>query len=62
MQMQGLEFALLGFSLSLAQYFLTVLPSLPVGMVMYILCHCMLEICGLLFYSGLLGDTVKRLP
>ena len=35
-----------GFSLVLVQYFFTVLPSLPFRMVMYILCHHMLEACN----------------
>lgn len=38
---QNLNFALLGFSLDLFQYFLTVsFPSF--GIVMFILCYCML--------------------
>ena len=35
----------LGFELALVENFLTMLPFLPFGMVMYILCHCMLEVC-----------------
>ena len=41
------EFAQLGFGLALVQYFLTMLP---LGMVMYVLCYCMLEVCNLLFH------------
>ena len=37
-----------GFGLALVQYFLTMLPSLCFGMVMYILCHYMLEVYDLL--------------
>ena len=47
MEMQCLEFA--GFGCALDQYFLTVCPSIPFGMVMHILCQCMLEVCGLDF-------------
>lgn len=36
MEMQSLEFSQLGFGLALVQYFLTMLPSLCFGMVMYI--------------------------
>lgn len=42
MAMQSLEFSQLVSSLVLAQYFPTMLFSLPFGKVMYILCHCML--------------------
>ena len=44
-----LMFALLVFSIALIQYFLTMALFFPFGMVMYILCDCMLEICYLLF-------------
>lgn len=47
MEMQSMEFAQLVFSLVLIQYFLTVLLF---GMVMYILCHYMLEVCNFLFW------------
>ena len=39
----------IGSDLALVQYFLTMPPSLPFGKVMYILCHCMVEVCSLLF-------------
>lgn len=39
---QSLEFAQLVFSLASVQYFLTVLPFLPFGIVMQILCHFIL--------------------
>ena len=54
--MQSLEFAQLAFGLVVVQYFLTVLPSLCFGMVMYILCHYMLEVCDLLFDCNFTGD------
>ena len=47
--MQNLEFALLGFVLALGQYFLTMFPFFHFGMVMFILCYCLLEECDLLF-------------
>jgi len=46
---QNMEFSLLGFSLALVQYFLTLPFSLPFGIVRYNLCHGMLEGCDLLF-------------
>ena len=49
MKMQSLEFVQLVFGLALVQYFLTMPPSLCFGMVMYILCHYMLEVCDLFF-------------
>ena len=49
MEMQSLEFAQLVFSLALVQYFLPMLPFLPFQLVMYILCHCMLKVCDLLY-------------
>jgi len=52
MEMQSLKFAQLLYSLALVQYFL---KKLPFGMVMYILCHYILEVCDLLF------DFYKRL-
>ena len=47
--MQGWVFALQAFGLVSVQYFLTILPFLPLRMVMYILCLCMLDVCDLLF-------------
>jgi hypothetical protein len=44
---QSLEFSWLSFGLALVQYFLAVLPS-PFVMVLYILRHCMLEVCDML--------------
>ena len=49
MEMQSLELAEVISSLSLVQYFLTVLHFFPFGMVMCILCLYRLEDCGLLF-------------
>ena len=50
MAMKSLDFAQLVFGLALVQYFLTVIPSLHFGIVIYILCHSMLEVCHLLFF------------
>jgi len=44
------------FGFALVQNFLTVLPFIPFGMVVYILCHYMLEIRGLLFYFDFIDD------
>ena len=41
MEIQGLEFAELVFSLALVKYFLIILPSLCSEMVVYILYHYM---------------------
>jgi hypothetical protein len=41
------EFGQLDFSLASVQYFFIMFPSLRCGTVMYILCHCMLEVCNL---------------
>ena len=54
-KMQNLEFDQLGFDLTLVQCFLTMLPSLCFQMVMYILCHYMLEVCDI-FYFDFIGD------
>jgi hypothetical protein len=40
-----LKFSQLGFSLTLAQYFLIMVPFLPFGMLIDILCHYVLEVC-----------------
>ena len=48
-EMQSWESAQLVFALALVQYLLTVLSSLQFGMVMDILCHCILEVCDLFF-------------
>ena len=56
MEMQSLEFALIVLGLALVQYFLTMLPSLCFRMVMYILCHYMLEVCDLLFDFDFTGN------
>lgn len=44
---QNLEFSPLGFSLTLVFPHSALLPSFWI--VIYILCHCMLEVCDLLF-------------
>ena len=56
MEMQSLEFVQLVFSLVLLQHFLTVLSFLPLGMVVYILCHYMLELYDLPFYFDFIGE------
>lgn len=61
MELQSLEFAQLVFVLALVQYFLTILPPLPFGMVMYILCHYKLEACNLFLILILKEIIVKRL-
>lgn len=62
MELQDAEFALLGFGLVLVQYFLGV--SL-FGMVMDILCHCMLLVFVFFILQGLLlrdpPESQKRL-
>lgn len=50
-ELQDLEFALMDFGLSLVQYLLTISQFLPFGMVVYLLCHCMLEGDNLLLDS-----------
>ena len=53
MEIQNLECVKLVFRLALVHYFLTILPFLHFGMVMYILVHYMLEVCNLLSYFDL---------
>lgn len=48
-QMQELEFSLIEFALVFFQYLLTMPPFLLFGMVMYILCHHMLEVSNMFF-------------
>lgn len=62
MKMQCLEFAQLVFRLALFQYFLTMTPSLHSGMLLYILCHYMLEVCDMflfLFYTDYIYETMN---
>lgn len=47
MEMYNLEFAQLAFKLALALCFLTMLSFHYLGIVMYILCHYILEACDL---------------
>lgn len=56
MEIQSLEFAWTVFCLALVQDFLTVLPSLCFGTVMYIPCCDMLEVCDLLFNFDFIGN------
>lgn len=51
LEMQSLEFAHIFFSLTLVQYLFTVLSFV---IVLYVLCHYMLEVYDLLFYSSLI--------
>lgn len=46
---QDLVLALLFFSSALIYHFLTIAPFFPFGLVMNMLCSCMLEVCDLLF-------------
>lgn len=47
-EVTGVGVCLLGLGLALVQHFLTV--SIPLfGTVIYILCHCIPEVCNLLF-------------
>lgn len=54
LDMQNSEFALfvfgLAFGLAFVQDFITTLPLLSFGMVMYIQGHCMLEVGDLIFH------------
>ena len=50
LEKQNLESVQLIFCLALFQYFLIILPFIPFGMVMYILCHYMLEVCDLFLF------------
>ena len=61
LETQSLEFAQMVFGLPLVQYFLSMLPSLHFGMVLYILCHYMLEVCDLLFYFDFQVIIIKTL-
>lgn len=61
-KMQSLGFALLIFGFAFVHHFFAMLSFIPFVMVVYILHHCMLAICGLLFYSNFTGVTVKRFP
>lgn len=54
------DFAVQGFELALVQYFFTISSFLPFEMVIYILCHFMLEACNLLL--DFTGGAIKRLP
>jgi hypothetical protein len=47
---QPVAYAQMIFVLALVQYFLSLLLLLPFNMVIYILCHCMLEVCDLFFF------------
>ena len=53
LEMQSLEFALLVLGLVLVQYLLAILRFVASGMLMYILCPCVLEVWDLGFYFAL---------
>lgn len=59
METQYFQFPLLDFSLASAQYFLTVLPFLPFGMAICILCPWMLDVLTLFFTRGHMKITLK---
>lgn len=61
MELQSLEFAQQVFGLALVQYFLTMFPFPHFRMVMYILCHYMLEVCNLLYYFDFTGDYISEI-
>jgi hypothetical protein len=49
MEIQSLNFDQMVFGLPLVQYFFTILTF---RIVMHTMCHCMLEVCDLLFHFG----------
>lgn len=58
MEIKNLEISQLVFGLALIHYFLTMLPFLCFGMIMYILCHYMLEVCDLLLGFEFTGGYI----
>lgn len=59
---RNLEFALLASDFALVQNFIAGPPSFSLEMVMYILCHSILEVCVLVLILIFQGVTVKRTP
>ena len=55
MEMQKSEFALLILVLLWSSISSLCYISIPFGIGIYILCHCMLEVCDLLFYFDFTG-------
>jgi hypothetical protein len=54
MELQALVFALLDFGLALVPSLLSMPPSLPFGMEMFTLCHCIVEAYNLVLdFTGL---------
>lgn len=49
---QDKKSALFGFGFALVRFFLTIPSTLPLGMVMCILCPCMTEVCKLQGAAG----------
>lgn len=54
-EIQNLEFTLMTFGLALVRYFLILLPLLPFGMTICILCHFILEVCDPLIDFDFIG-------
>ena len=60
--LQDVEFVLLGFGLAFWSRISSLcLPFQPFGKVLYILCHCILEVYNLLFSFVFAGVTTRRL-
>ena len=60
LKVENLEIILLlAYGLTLVRYVLTILQSLSFGIVMYILCYCILEVCNLLF--GFFSDCKSEI-
>lgn len=62
MEMQGLECSLLVLLMSSISSLCSLSFLLEWRIVMYVLCHCVLKVCDLLFYFAFTEVTVKRLP
>ena len=56
MQVEVFPAGIFFFGLDLIQYFFTMLPFLPFGIVIYSLYHYKLEVCYLLFAFGFIWD------
>ena len=62
MEIQILEFARLVFGITLVQYFFTMFPPIHFRIVIYILCHDMFEVCGLLFDFDFFRGITAKIP
>lgn len=59
MEWQGMIFVLLAFCLVLVRAFLVLPPSFPLGIGMFNLSHCLMEVCNLLLIlPGLIDKTL----